>query len=173
METFYCNKCSSDVLSDEWYYSVRGRDSMCKSCRKAYRKDAKRQYTAQYVKDNPEAHRQRMKEWRERNPDYQKKWSKNCPESQLLRSARYRAKQNGIECTITQADIIIPDICPVFKVPLQKNTPYAPSIDRYDSTKGYTPDNIVVMSRRANVMKNDGTLAEHKMLVQWMSSKEE
>ena len=171
MESFVCKRCGTDT--PDWYYSVRGRDSMCKTCRKAYRKDAKREYTKKYIAEHKEEQKGRMEEWRKNNPSYQKKWAKNAPESQLLRSARMRAKQKGIECTITQDDIHIPHLCPVFKVPLQKNTPYAPSLDRFDSSKGYTPDNICVMSRRANVMKNDGTLTEHLMLVEWMKNREE
>ncbi len=39
------------------------------------------------------------------------------------------------------------------------------SIDRILSTKGYTADNIVVISQKANRMKNNGTLAEMESLV--------
>ena len=35
---FFCKKCSTEKPETEWYYSVRGRDSMCKFCRKEYRK---------------------------------------------------------------------------------------------------------------------------------------
>ncbi len=166
MESFICPKCGTDT--SDWYYSVRGRDSMCKTCRKSYRKSAKREYTKKYISEHKDAQQERMAVWRKENPEYQKQWTKNCPQSQLLRSSRMRAKQKGIECTITQDDIHIPDMCPVFNVPLQKNTIYAPSIDRLDNTKGYTPENIRVISRRANTMKNDGNLMEHIMLVEWM-----
>ena len=170
MESYRCPKCHTET--PDWYYSVRGRDSMCKPCRKAYRKDAKREYTKKYIAAHWEEQQERMVEWRKNNPSYQKKWNKKCPESRLLISARQRAKKKGIECTITQDDILIPDICPVFKVPLLKNTPYAPSIDRLDNSKGYTPDNIRVISLRANMMKSDGTLTEHRMLLEWMQQQE-
>jgi len=98
-----------------------------------------------------------------------KKWTKKCPESQLLRSARQRAKQKGMECTITQNDIHIPELCPVFKVPLVKRTEYAPSLDRIDNTKGYIPENIVVVSRKANIMKNNGSVEDLRMLVEYYS----
>lgn len=173
METFFCRKCSSNIPETDWYYSVRGRDSMCKSCRKNYRKEAKREHTKKYIAERKEHYKQLNDEWRKNNPDYQKRWEKNCPESRLLRSARTRAKQKNIECTITQNDIHIPELCPILKVPLQTNTPYAPSLDRIDNTKGYVPNNIAVISRRANAMKNDGTLQEHMMLVEWMQSLEE
>lgn len=169
METFFCHKCSSDVLKTDWYYSVRGRDSMCKSCRKNYRKSEKREHTKKYVSERKEHYKQLNDKWRKNNPDYQKKWTKKCPESQLLRSAKHRAKQKDMECTITQNDIHIPKICPVFKVPFVKGTEYAPSLDRIDNTKGYTPENIVVVSRKANVMKNNGSAQDLKMLVEYYS----
>ena len=87
----------------------------------------------------------------------------------MLRSARQRAKQKNMECNITQNDIHIPKICPVFKVPFVKGTEYAPSLDRIDNTKGYTPENIVVVSRKANVMKNNGSVQDLKMLVEYYS----
>jgi hypothetical protein len=169
MKTFFCHKCSSDVLKTDWYYSVRGRDSMCKSCRKNYRKSEKREHTKKYISERKEHYKHLNDEWRKNNPDYQKKWTKKCPESQLLRSARNRAKQKNMECTITQNDIHIPKICPVFKVPFVKGTEYAPSLDRIDNTKGYTPENIVVVSRKANVMKNNGSVQDLKMLVEYYS----
>lgn len=169
MNLFFCHKCSSNIPETDWYYSVRGRDSMCKTCRKNYRKELKREHTKKYVSERKEHYKQLMTEWRKNNPDYQKKWTKKCPESQLLRSARQRAKQKDMECTITQNDIHIPELCPVFKVPLVKRTEYAPSLDRIDNTKGYIPGNIVVVSRKANVMKNSGTLQDMKMLVEYYS----
>lgn len=169
METFFCYKCSSDVLKTDWYYSVRGRDSMCKSCRKNYRKSEKREHTKKYISERKEHYKKLNDDWRKNNPDYQKKWSKKCPESQLLRSARNRAKSKNMECTITQNDIHIPKLCPVFQVPLVKGTEYAPSLDRIDNTKGYTPENVVVVSRKANVMKNNGSVEDLKMLVEYYS----
>ncbi len=42
----------------------------------------------------------------------------------------------------------------------------SPSLDRIDSTKGYTKGNIWVISNRANTLKNDATLSELKLLVE-------
>jgi len=86
------------------------------------------------------------------------------PRSGLYSRAKYRAKQRGLEFSITKDDIIIPDICPLLLTPME-----SPSLDRIDSTKGYTPDNIQVISNRANTLKNNATLEELQTLVENLS----
>lgn len=87
----------------------------------------------------------------------------------LLRSLRSRAKNAGLECTITRDDIVIPDVCPVLGIPLVfgrgrgpglAEKDQRPSIDRIDNARGYTPDNVVVVSYRANRLKSDATIQE-------------
>lgn len=43
------------------------------------------------------------------------------------------------------------------------------SIDRLDSSKGYTPDNVNIISWRSNRIKNDGTIDDLKKIVAWLS----
>jgi hypothetical protein len=89
----------------------------------------------------------------------------------MLCNARTRASERGLEFAIGRADIEIPDRCPVLGIPfvgpLSSGEPrayfaqsYAPSIDRIDNARGYTADNIVVVSGRANGIKGDATVAE-------------
>lgn len=63
--------------------------------------------------------------------------------------------------TLTINDIKIPERCPIMDQPLQYipggYSDYSPSVDRKDSTKGYTPDNIWVISSIANRMKWNAT----------------
>ena len=40
------------------------------------------------------------------------------------------------------------------------------TLDRIDSTKGYTPGNVQILSFRANTIKGDSTLEELKMITQ-------
>lgn len=82
----------------------------------------------------------------------------------LLRWAKGRAKAKGIPVDITEADIRIPSVCPVLGIPLFKGTgkltDNSPTLDRIDSTGGYTKDNVLVVSARANRIKSDATIEE-------------
>lgn len=46
-----------------------------------------------------------------------------------------------------------------------------PSIDRHVPEQGYVKENIVIMSNRANILKNNGSLEEFKMLVKYLTEK--
>lgn len=101
-----------------------------------------------------------MKEWR----------IKKGPVYQILHQARSRAKKRGLSFDLTEEDVTIPDICPVFGITLRRNKgrgfhPDSPSLDRIDNSKGYTKDNVRVISNRANLLKCDATLKELELLV--------
>jgi len=82
----------------------------------------------------------------------------------LWQAARTRAEAKNLAFTIRVEDIVIPDTCPVFGTPLT-----SPSLDRFDNSRGYTPDNIRVISRRANTIKSDATLAEILAVAEYMA----
>ena len=96
----------------------------------------------------------------------------------LLYAARGRARKSGLPCTITVDDIVIPEICPVLGIPLFPSVgngrkhpaliPNSPSVDRLDNDKGYTPDNIRVISMRANDIKSNATLDELEAVVAYV-----
>lgn len=90
------------------------------------------------------------------------------PEVMLITSAKIRAKKKGLPFDLKTSDITIPSICPVLGIPLiplsGKFAHNSPSIDRIDNSKGYTKDNIIVVSFRANSLKKDATTEELKMV---------
>lgn len=96
------------------------------------------------------------------------KWRQSNREQRMHAAAKLRAKKKSIVFTITIDDIVIPELCPVFGTPLVLGTKHAfrnaPSLDRIDPKGGYTPDNIWVISQRANAVKNDGTPDEHEKI---------
>jgi hypothetical protein len=95
----------------------------------------------------------------------------------LWRQARDRAKRKGMEFTITPQDVhdAIVNKCPVLGIELAcsdgKYWDASPSLDRIDSSRGYTPDNIWVISARANRIKSDATLEELKLVVAALEAK--
>jgi hypothetical protein len=104
-------------------------------------------------------------------------WIKNHyrskPAEHMLRRARARATKNGFEFSITLDDILpLPDRCPVFGVPLRigfmSQDPWSYSLDRVDNSKGYIQGNVVVMSYKANRLKNDGTAEDHETIALWI-----
>lgn len=105
-----------------------------------------------------------------RRPESVKHAANRTFEQTMLASAKHRCKKSGREFTITLEDIVIPEECPVFKVPLvrERNHPYRPSLDRINPNMGYTPDNIIVMSWRANTLKNNMTPYEAVMMSDWL-----
>lgn len=74
--------------------------------------------------------------------------------------AKQRAFRKNLEFTIQPHDVVIPATCPYLKKPLVPKTAYAPSIDRVDNTRGYVKDNIEIISKRANAMKNDANVED-------------
>lgn len=91
----------------------------------------------------------------------------------MFENAQQRARRAKIAFTITRDDIFIPVICPLLNIPLvlgggNIGRDNSPSLDRIDSTKGYTPDNVWVISGKANRFKNNATLEEFKtMTANW------
>lgn len=82
--------------------------------------------------------------------------------------AKRRAKAKGQVFTITPSDIHIPKRCPLLGTILRFGhkvmSAASPTIDRLKGQKGYTPENIWVISARANAIKSDATLKELKRL---------
>ena|ERR1700741_1154856 len=91
---------------------------------------------------------------------------KNSPERHLLSAAKYRAKKRGLAFDLTEMDIVIPMVCPVFKTSFAfgrgkgKAIDQSPTLDRIDNSKGYVKGNILVVSWRANRIKGDATTDE-------------
>jgi len=109
-----------------------------------------------------------------------KEYVKIDPRRKLLYNARNRAKSRGLECDLEIDDIVIPTTCPVLDIPLQatvgqgrvsmKDNWNAPTLDRINSAGGYTKGNVMVISARANFLKNDATLEEMQAILRYMES---
>lgn len=95
----------------------------------------------------------------------------------LWKNLKHSAKKRNIvfDLKLTDIDEIgIPITCPILNIPLvfnrEKVQDNSISFDRIDSTKGYTKDNVIVISYRANKIKSDATLDELKKIVNFYES---
>lgn len=100
--------------------------------------------------------------------------------TQLWRHLRDSAKERGIAFDLTPNeidDIGIPLICPVLGFPIYFHRNHhqddSISFDRINSSLGYTRDNLVIVSMRANKLKSDATLHEMESIVNFYKLLEE
>lgn len=94
-------------------------------------------------------------EYRQQLNEYQKKLRRSNPERTMLNRSKSRAKDFGREFNLTIEDIVIPDICPILKIPLFSGEgrviPNSPVLDRVNNDLGYIKGNVRVISHRANL----------------------
>ncbi|WP_461314903.1 hypothetical protein [Bradyrhizobium embrapense] len=144
-----CTKCGETKPLDLFSKNRSMRDGVqlhCKECKH----DRKRQYRAEH----PE--KRLAEERRRRIAD---------PVTYMLSSAKQRAKQQGIPCTVSKDAIgSVPDICPALRVPLVLGvglpSPLSASLDRRVPALGYVSGNVAVISQRANSLKGAWTAPE-------------
>jgi hypothetical protein len=93
----------------------------------------------------------------------------NNLEKRMLRGAADRARYFDLPFDLELSDIVIPAMCPILNVPLEFKTRYAPSLDRISPEKGYVKENVQVVSKKANAMKQDATERELKEFAKWVN----
>lgn len=103
--------------------------------------------------------------------------SKPAPFPQYPRwysQVRARAKSFGIPFDLSVEDFILYDRCPILGIPLAKNTgstkPNSATVDRIIPSIGYVPDNVHIISYKANTMKNDASMEELELFALWIES---
>lgn len=140
-KTRVCKKCKIEKPYSEFYANSKGNRSRCKDCTKAKSRQDKRR--------NPELTAARYKAWRDDNRGHA-----------LVHVARHRAKVRGMDCNLNPVDIqrrIDAGRCELSGIPFCLSEPRAwnaPSLDRIDSDKGYTTENVRVVLYALNVMAN-------------------
>jgi len=97
------------------------------------------------------------------------------PEWKMYQRAKQRASKTGREFSLKLEDIVIPDVCPVLGIEINMNSGKSgayrnsPSLDRIDNNKGYTKDNIQVISQLANAMKCHASVEELQKFADWIN----
>ena len=106
--------------------------------------------------------------------EWSRKWRSENYEKQLFFSIKSKSKRKNIPFDLDLSDIIIPEYCQIIGILLSKtNTSImddSPSIDRIDPNKGYVKTNIQIISMKANRIKNDATLDELKLVVNFLEN---
>ena len=122
-----------------------------------------------YYHSNKEKTLDNVRKYREANRDIIKEKGKEYYrrrlKNRLVNSARARSRSHGYEFDITEADFIIPAFCPLLGIPMVVNEKGSTkensfSLDRIDSSKGYIKGNVKVISKQANIMKNNANKEE-------------
>lgn len=134
---------------------------------------AVRRYRARHpdrVRDLQVRRRSRANELSRLRRADREQWGKEA-----LPKIRFRAKQLGLVCTITASDIPVPEHCPVLGIRLSacrgvgsRKSWSSPSVDRIDNEKGYVPENVRVISLRANMLKSDASVDEIRRILAYM-----
>jgi hypothetical protein len=101
-----------------------------------------------------------------------RKSQSNRPKEIMISHAKSRATKKGLDFNITIDDIEIPKVCPVLGIPLVKGNgkrnDNSPSLDRIDNSKGYVKGNVMVISHRANLIKNSASIHEIELILEYM-----
>lgn len=149
-----CSKCKESSPIENFSKNRKskdGLDSWCKTCTRA---NTRRQR-------EKEAYNLRQKEYNRVNV-----------KKTLLYSARHRAAQLGLSCSISEEDIVIPEVCPILGIKIERGVDFvhagSPSLDRIVPELGYVSGNIHVISYKANTMKSDATLKELVIFANWV-----
>lgn len=87
---------------------------------------------------------------------------------QKYRAKKANAKRVGVEFSVPFSELEFPTHCPVLGVELnyfaEGKQDTSVSFDRIDPAKGYISGNVIVISWRANRIKNDGSPEEHRKI---------
>lgn len=181
-----CNYCNEEKQINEFAKCGTSRDklqSKCKKCSSLLGKkwrETNSKYNKEYYINNANHIRDnQIKRYRTKKT--------NEPWYIAYCIIKQRAKEKNIEfdLDIEYIKSIWTDICPVLGIPLKcaifesgltrktsKARPLdnSPTIDRIDPAKGYIKGNICIMSYRANMIKNCGTLEEHEKIVAFLQN---
>lgn len=138
---------------------------------------AKAKYDRKWRKKHPSYSITQSAKWYRKNKKralvLHRRYHDMHPEFRMLDHAKTRAKKRGVPCTITMADIKIPQFCPVLGMELKRNRKHfagnSPSLDCIIPRLGYVRGNVAVMSIRANRIKSDASLDEIKKVARWLA----
>lgn len=181
---FLCRelKFLEEFYKDKTYHDGYGH--RCKACNKEYKKNYHKEYHAkEETKQKKREYYRKNRDWidasnKKSREKHKERWAEERknrhaidPIPNMLQTAKRRARERGLDFNITSEDLKLPEICPALGVPIKvtrgKATPFSPSLDRVDNTKGYIKGNVVIVSYRANTVKNDASIEELRKILKF------
>lgn len=168
--TKQCNKCKTYLTLDNFSKNNTKKDKLalsCKSCDKEIQENKRRKCPEKQLNYA-------------RNYQAKRRLDFNYRLQMLINASKQRAILKNIEHTLTldQIKSIYPinGRCPVFGTILEFGDSgfrdNSPSIDKIDPKKGYTLDNVQILSWRANRLKVDASIQELELLLAFMKQGE-
>lgn len=166
MQEKFCNNCGETKDLSEFY--KRSKLSYRQPCKKCIN-----ERTFQWIKNNPEKRRaicrkHYLTKGKTKQSETTIRHQIKFPEKYLWNAAKGRCSKNGFQFDIEVSDVVIPEVCPVFKTPFVRGTDQAASLDRINSEMGYIKGNVQVISRKANEMKSNATPEQLKQFAEWI-----
>lgn len=165
-----CGRCGNIKPHSEFGRAARnhvGLSSICRPCGRArtlaYRRANKERVNARnraYYRRHKDRHRATQKKYIARKLEWMRT-DKVRHAKALLAAVRQRARKLGLPFNIDHTDIPVPDRCPALGVELKRNRGKvafdSATVDRIVPARGYVKGNVIVISQRANAVKNDAT----------------
>lgn len=174
-----CSKCNTTKSIHDFAIDKTHKDghrSICKKCISQYMMSYAKHHSDEIsnkrksrYQTNRENELQKNKENRIKNGW---KWEikrrenhRKNPINMMIMAAKRRAKSKNMEFNLSPQDFTLPEKCPVLGIPLHVSDTgnacdNSPTLDRIDNSKGYIKDNVVIVSFRANTIKNVASVEE-------------
>lgn len=159
-----CINCKSYLEIHNFYFR-KGSNTYRKRCKLCFK-----QQVAENYKNNSNYYIEKTKLYR----DTELKGTLKGWLTYVLKGSKRRAKEKGLEHNLTKEWLLenLPEKCPVFNIELVFGGERynSPSLDRVDNHKGYTIDNVRIISNKANTLKSNATIEELEAIVRYMKN---
>ena len=164
----HCIVCNVDLDgSNTTWYRQKNYIHKCNDCMKLEKKEQSRLFRLK----SPDIVNSRSKKYLEKlKAENPVKYTAR----QQFSSAKKRANALGLEFNLTTEFIesISPKVCPILLKVIKygggEKTNSSSSIDRIDSNRGYTRDNVQIICNLANLMKSNATVDEMINFSSWI-----
>lgn len=195
METKHCHKCDTTKLVTNFYKNIYHSDGLgnwCKECETTYRKQRYKKRKSSEItvteKRCSKCKQTLPASLFRKNADKTDGLNVHCnmcscaslrtpngKKRRMCYTAKRRAKELNLPFNITPEDFDMPTHCPILGIRLclthNPGGPKddAPSLDRIIPSLGYVKGNVIVISQRANRIKNDSSIEELKKVVDFLT----